>query len=167
MTAESLIAPPYPHCREAMLWEILGLRFDALILGTNRTSPVFPGDDDPQTVHSGAFVGVECAACLSVMPSAWSSPRGELPAWQFRGMATSRAWRGRGIGLRLIAHVEAALVVPSGRPVVWLNSRETAVGFYNRAGFRLVSEKFEIENVGPHFRMIKEFAPEQPAGSAD
>ena len=74
------------------------------------------------------------------------------PAWQLRGMATDPAVRGTGAGLRLLTEARAVLSVWS--PVYWCNARRNAVGFYQRAGWTVVSEEFNVPDVGPHVRMV-------------
>ena len=46
-------------CRAASVDEIIGLRHSVLILGTSRTSPVFDGDEDPDTQGILAGCGEE------------------------------------------------------------------------------------------------------------
>lgn len=73
-------------------------------------------------------------------------------AWRVRGMATEPAMRGRGAGtLVLGALVEHA--IKHGARRVWCNARTRAVSLYERAGFRKVSEEFELPEIGPHFVM--------------
>lgn len=131
--------------------EIYPLRYAVLIVGTNRDSPVFPGDELDTTTHFGAFDAETCVACLSVIRSVWR----EAPAWQMRGMASAPEWRGRGAAMALIAHAERVIGLGSDLGVIWLNAREAAVGFYLKAGYVMDSERFMIENVGPHYRMVK------------
>ncbi len=77
----------------------------------------------------------------------------EPPAsWRVRGMATAPAARGRGAGSAvldgLVAHARGY-----GARRVWCNARSPARGFYERAGFRVCSEEFELAKIGPHFVM--------------
>jgi predicted GNAT family N-acyltransferase len=36
---------------------------------------------------------------------------------------------------------------------VWCNARTPARAFYERAGFRTVSDEFELPEIGPHYVM--------------
>jgi ribosomal protein S18 acetylase RimI-like enzyme len=80
-------------------------------------------------------------------------PRGHTAgAWRVRGMATAEYARGRGLG----AAVLDALVrhaVDAGATRVWCNARTPARSFYERAGFRVSSDEFEIRGIGPHYVM--------------
>ena len=81
--------------------------------------------------------------------SVFSAPLGaDGPYGQLRGMAVAPAARGGGVGLALLRAVEAAH--PEG---LWCNARVSALGFYEAAGWRVISEEFEILGVGPHVKM--------------
>ena len=55
-------------------------------------------------------------------------------------LVTDAAEQGKGYGLAMIAWLRAAARA-AGLPQVWLDSRSTAVGFYERAGFTFNSAK--------------------------
>jgi hypothetical protein len=82
------------------------------------------------------------------------------PAWQLRGMATDSRQQGRGLGRQLwhAAAAEAHRDEP-GR-LIWCNARTSAVGFYEKLGWRVVSEPFDVPTVGPHVKMIWQAAAE-------
>jgi GNAT superfamily N-acetyltransferase len=70
-------------------------------------------------------------------------------------MATDDAFRGRGVGGAMLGFAENFLL--SNRPVrlFWCNARTPAVRFYQKQGWKVVSEEFVIETAGPHVKMIK------------
>ena len=113
-----------------------------------------PGDDDPGTVHlaartvEGQVVGV---ARFHPNPCAWRPDAGQ--AWQLRGMATDPAVRGSGAG-RALVDAGLALIVDRGGDLVWCDARAAAVGFYERMGFTVVTEPYEIEPIGRHLGMV-------------
>jgi predicted GNAT family N-acyltransferase len=133
--------------RLADLAEILQLRHDVLIVGTDRTSVAFDGDDDSATIHIGAFDGERCVGCVSLM----RSPFDDRPAYQLRGMAVDEAHRGNGVGAQLLAFAESQVDLP----LLWCNAREHAVGFYQQHGWETVGEPFEIAGVCTHLRMVR------------
>jgi ribosomal protein S18 acetylase RimI-like enzyme len=94
----------------------------------------------------GAFEDGELIAVGFVMPD------GEPGAWRIRGMATVPAARGRGAGTAvldaLIAHASAR-----GASRIWCNARLPARSLYERAGLGVVSERFELPEIGPHYVM--------------
>jgi ribosomal protein S18 acetylase RimI-like enzyme len=83
-------------------------------------------------------------------------PEGGPGAWRIRGMATAPAARGRGAGTAvldaLLAHARA-----NGATRVWCNARIGARTLYERAGLGVVSEEFEIPEIGPHYVMERRF----------
>ncbi len=137
--------------RWTRLDEILPLRQEVIIAGTDRESPYLPGDDEPSTRHAGVFENGACISCASFMRSEWEG----RPAWQLRGMATAPAWQRQGIGRALLAFADAALRDEYGSAPMWCNARETAVGFYERLGWSVVSERFLTPGVAYHYRMVR------------
>jgi len=136
--------------RICSLEEILPLRQAVIIAGTGRDSPHFPQDDAPSTRHIGVFEGNTCIGCATFMRSEWE---GE-PAWQLRGMATAPEWQRMGIGRSVLAFAESTLCGESGVRVMWCNARESAVAFYERTGWTVLSERFLVTGVGWHHRMV-------------
>jgi GNAT superfamily N-acetyltransferase len=67
-------------------------------------------------------------------------------------MATAPGWQGRGVGRSLLQYAEALL---AGDRLWWCNARASAIGFYERQGWTVVSEVFDIPTAGPHRRMIR------------
>lgn len=143
---------------------ILDLRWEVLRPGRPRATAIFPGDAQERTRHYAVLRDGRALACLSVMhapfPVAWH-PGGDgstaashplaptaPPTWQLRGMATAPSVRGRGYGARLLRCAELDL----GEPM-WCNARVEAADFYARHGWRVCSEPFHIDGVGPHLRM--------------
>lgn len=83
---------------------------------------------------------------------------GEPGAWRVRGMATIAEARGRGAG----AAVLDALVTHArerGAQRIWCNARTPARSLYERAGFVVASDEFELPQIGPHFVMERNIAP--------
>ena len=94
----------------------------------------------------GAFIGEELVSVGLIAPD------GEPGGWRIRGMATAPAARGAGAGTGVLeALVDHALAAGAQR--IWCNARTPARHFYERAGFRVTSEGFELPMIGPHFVM--------------
>jgi GNAT superfamily N-acetyltransferase len=71
-------------------------------------------------------------------------------------MAIDEAFRGAGVGRMLLARVdEHVRTLPPPRPLMWCNARVTAIGFYQRCGWTVVSEIFDSPPAGPHVRMTR------------
>jgi GNAT superfamily N-acetyltransferase len=104
---------------------------------------------EPPGVHAvAAFDGTALVGCGFVCPD------GGPGEWRVRGMATAPEHRGRGIGAQILAalvdHARA-----QGATRVWCNARTPALSLYERAGFAIESEEFEIPGIGPHFVMAR------------
>ncbi|MBM3289334.1 MAG: GNAT family N-acetyltransferase [Candidatus Hydrogenedentes bacterium] len=141
------------ECRVAALEEILPLREAVIIAGTGRPAE-FPGDRDAATVHFGAFLDGANVCCGTFMLNEWF---GE-PAYQLRGMATRPDLRGRGAGAAMLVAAERHIAAHTPVRQLWCSARIGAVAFYQKCGWSVVSEVYEVPNVGPHRKMCKRIA---------
>lgn len=117
----------------------------------------YPGDDDEGTFHAGA---IDDAGTVVAIASVYREPRpgtdpattGDDGAWRLRGMAVEPALQRRGAGRaaldRCVDHVRS-----HGARVLWCNARTPAVPFYERQGWVITSDEFDIPGVGPHHVM--------------
>jgi GNAT superfamily N-acetyltransferase len=106
-------------------------------------------DSEPQDAWAvGAFDGDALVAVGLIGPDA---ERG-AGSWRVRGMATEARLRGRGCGTALL---DALLDHARANRAhgVWCTVRTPARSLYERAGFRVRSDEFEIPEIGPHFVM--------------
>jgi len=147
--------PPDITIRRVTVESILPLRHRILRAGLPAEAAAFDGDADASTLHYAACRGAEPVACLSLMASAWEG----RPAWQLRGMATDAPEQGRGLGRRLLEHAVAEGRRTAPDRLFWCNARTSAIGFYERFGWRVASERFDIPTAGPHVRMVLAPAP--------
>jgi len=110
----------------------------------------FPGDDAEGAFHLGYYVGDELACIATFHLQTYKDYPGK--AYQLRGMATTEKYRSQGLGNQL---VNFAIVYMRGQGVnyCWCNARKKAVPFYKSLGFEIVSEEFEVPNIGPHYAM--------------
>ena len=105
--------------------------------------------EPPDAFAVGVFEGPELIAVGLI------GPEGEPGTWRVRGMATAPAARGRGAGSAVLkALLEHAR--SRGAQRVWANVRIGARTLYERAGLRVVSEVFELPDIGPHVVMRRE-----------
>jgi predicted GNAT family N-acyltransferase len=116
------------------------------------------GDDDADTFHlaaripSGQVVGV---VRFHPHPCPWQPARS---AWQLRGMATDPAVRSTGAGRALVIE-GLARVAAKGGDLVWCDARAAAAGFYERMGFTVVTEPYDMPPIGPHLGMVIALEP--------
>jgi len=180
--------------RRSECFEIIDLRHRVLRAGLPREAAMFPGDELPGSFHFGAFIeahAVECScdACVAIdrRSSEAATQASQLqnqesaiccatfhlnswqdkPAWQLRGMATDPAWAGRGIGSAVLKFAIETIRAASSVNLFWCNARLPAVPFYQRLGWAIASERFEIPTAGPHHRMVYAGEENEPPMNAD
>jgi GNAT superfamily N-acetyltransferase len=129
------------------------LRHQLLRPGRPADELVFPGDDEPDSLHLGAFEEERLVGIATVIREPPPGEGGDR-AWRVRGMATLPEVRGRGYGGLLLERcVEHA--VNHGGAVLWCNARAGAVGFYRRFGFVTQGDVFDIPDLGDHYLMSR------------
>ncbi len=112
---------------------------------------IYPGDNDADSFHLGAVRGDEVLAILSMYHQ--PMPGETENAWRIRGMASVAEIRGQGYG-RMLVEVARDRAWAVERAVIWCNARESAFGFYEKLGFVIEGELFEIEGIGSHAVMV-------------
>ena len=112
----------------------------------------FPGDYEVETIHLGAFVKGVQVGVASFMKVNLEGFEGQH--YQLRGMATLPNYQGQGIGRALLLNAEGIL---SGLDcnMIWCNARIVAQKFYEKNGYRILGDRFNIKYVGPHYKMYK------------
>lgn len=113
----------------------------------------FAGDDAAGTRHFGYFENDTLLGVASLY-EARDLAFADTQQAQLRGMAVLEGQQGKGIGQQLLETAESYARV-NGYGLLWFNARENAVNFYKRHGFELSGERFEIPDVGPHYKMFK------------
>lgn len=107
----------------------------------------FPGDEAEGAFHLGYFDNEKLVCIATFYPKNYEGYNGS--GYQLRGMATLEEYRGRGIGNQI---VNFAIVYLRGQKVnyVWCNARKAALKFYIDLGFEVISDEFELPDIGPH-----------------
>jgi GNAT superfamily N-acetyltransferase len=117
-------------------------------------SLTYPGDHAPDAVHfgfqdqAGVIVGIA------------SLYRESLPdrvgtGWRLRGMAAATHCQGMGVGTRLLNRCHEH-ITGAGGTYLWCNARKSALGFYEKNLFHVISDEFDIAGIGPHFVMKRD-----------
>ncbi|WP_354700955.1 hypothetical protein DSM112329_01248 [Paraconexibacter sp. AEG42_29] len=119
------------------------------VLRPHESLMAFAAHDEP----GGEFVAAAFAAADdAVVAAGLVLPDGEPGGWRIRGMATAPEARGQGAGGAVLdALVGHAL--RAGATRIWCNARTPATNLYLRAGFLVVSDEFELPEIGPHVVM--------------
>ena len=111
-------------------------------------------DDAPYTIHLAAVLAGEIVGVVRFHPRDCPWRAAEAP-WQLRGMATDLRVRGLGAGRALVAE-GLTRIAAQGGDLVWCDARKAAVGFYERIGFTIVTDEYELTPVGLHRGMLVE-----------
>jgi GNAT superfamily N-acetyltransferase len=116
------------------------------VLRPNLTLAQLAAHEPPGAFAAAGFLDEEMVSVGLI------GPEGSPGSWRVRGMATAAAHRGTGAGTGvltdLVRHGTA-----HGATRVWCNARVPARRFYERAGFRVISEEFELPEIGAHLVM--------------
>lgn len=132
----------------------LGLRSKILRNNLPLAECVFPTDTVEGAFHLAFYAGEEIATIASFFPKNYNDRR--EPGYQLRGMATDTPFAGRGFGRELVMFA-IDYIKNTNAQYLWCNARTSAVKFYQKLGFDVVSTEFEIAGVGPHYEMILNF----------
>lgn len=106
-----------------------------------------PRDADWYHDANGSVFAVALGPADEVLGAARLLPSPGDPARQVRQVAVAAQAHGAGLGRRLLLDLEE-LAVEQGACELWLNSRSSAYGFYERLGFDRDGEEFESELTG-------------------
>jgi GNAT superfamily N-acetyltransferase len=150
--------------RQVAVGKILDLRHRILRAGLPPESACFEGDEAETTLHFAVFevepsghTGQQPVGSLSLMLNSFQAEG----AWQLRGMAVDESHQGCGLGRELLTHAEQ-IVASRQVHLLWCNARVPAAGFYEKHGWTIVSEVFEIPTAGPHVKMSKRLKGAKP-----
>lgn len=129
------------------------VRHPVLRKGKPIESCQFEGDDLKTTKHFGLFEDSNLVGVISLFECANVSFK-EQKQLQIRGMAVLEDFQKKGFGEALMQHVEMTLQNEK-TPLIWFNARKNAVGFYEKLGYAIIGNPFEIADVGVHYLMYK------------
>lgn len=96
---------------------------------------------------NGSVFAVALSADDRVVGAARLLPAPGDASRQIRQVAVAEDAHGQGLGRRLLLDLES-LAAEQGAKELWLNSRSSAYGFYERLGFRKEGMEFESELTG-------------------
>ena len=128
------------NLRRRVLRAPLGLDFTSEQLAGERTD-----------IHLAAYLGGELVGCAILTPI--DPSRGVV---KLRQMAIEPDRQGCGVGAQIVAFAEHWSVARGYRQII-LRARESAVGFYEKAGYAAIGQIF-IEVTIPHREMAKQLA---------
>ena len=132
---------------DSMNQDHLDLRFRVLRIGMPRGTEHYPKvDNDPRTKFLCAYFNQEMVGCSTLQVDSRDGCK-----YRIRGMAVDSEYRNKGIGSKIVNELQR--IAEEEKTGIWFNARIKAVPMYARCGFQIVSDIFEIENIGPHYDM--------------
>ena len=136
--------------KNGLVWEKsvgqahLDLRYEVLRVGLPRGTEHYPGiDEDPRTTFLCAYEEDVLVGCSTLQVD-----EKEGCKFRIRGMAVSAEHRNKGVGTLIVKGLQDyAKKRDSG---IWCNARIRAIPVYERCGFVVISDVYDIEGIGPH-----------------
>lgn len=142
--------------------EVRPLRSAVLRPGVPPEKLVYDGDESAGALHLAARDEAGDIHGIASLCRESAAGRPGVVAWRLRGMATTPAVRGSGVGRRLLQacfrHIRA-----EGGGLLWCNARVVALEFYRRLGLACEGAQFDITGIGPHYVMTRWLAQLRPA----
>lgn len=137
--------------------ETYPVRHPVLRAGRPVEDCAFDGDNLLTTIHLGALMDNELVGVATFMKNS-TSLFNSLPAnqmYQLRGMAVLEKVQGHGLGKKILLHAETLLRTKQVS-LLWFNARINAVPFYEKLGYHIKGDSFEIPLIGKHYKMYKQ-----------
>ena len=118
--------------------------------GKPRENAIYPGDSNESTFH----LGVYSDGILVTVASFYKEDKEEHngTGYRLRSMATLPEMQGKGFGKKILEFAFNELR-DKGSDYLWCNARTTASGYYEKLGFQIISDEFDIKDIGPHYIM--------------
>ena len=142
--------------REISAFDTYLVRNAVLRKGKPIETCLFQGDELPTTKHFGIYKN-QLIGVISLFENNHVIFEEPLQI-QIRGMAVLEDFQGQRLGEKLILKCEQYLTELGGNTLIWFNARESAVGFYEKLGYAIIGDIFDIEGVGRHYVMFKKLS---------
>jgi GNAT superfamily N-acetyltransferase len=129
------------------------LRRSVLRDGRADADATFPEDERPGTLHLAAFDRDGVVVCVATLFPQPTDRRPGARAWRLRGMAVDPSTQGTGVGRALLDDA-VRRARESGVEVLWAEGRDSALGFYEQAGWSVEGEGY-VTSIGlPHHTVV-------------
>jgi S-adenosylmethionine:tRNA ribosyltransferase-isomerase len=111
----------------------------------------FPHDEDETTLHFGVVENDNIVSIASLYKENYKETEGN--GYRLRGMATEKNYQNKGYGNAVLNYLMGKVKELNG-DYIWCNARSTAINFYLKNNFEIISDEFEMPDIGPHFAMM-------------
>lgn len=141
--------------RQVGVEDVYRLRHQILRPDQSDERVVLEGDELSDTAHFAAFIGDQQVGIVSVchQPVRFFEDQYQN-SWRIRAMGVVDAYQHQGIGRVLLA-TAMDYAKEMGADIIWCDARAHAIRFYEKSGFKVASEEFEVPEVGPHYVMLQ------------
>ena len=110
-------------------------------------------DDHHKTFHLASKVGDVIVSIGTFYPENDLDIQ-TTNGYRLRGMATHPNYRRNGAAAKLMR--KAFQILEKKKcDTIWCNARLVAIDFYKSLGFKEIGPKFNISEIGPHYKMYK------------
>jgi len=141
------------NIKEILAIDTFSIRHPVLRSGKPIESCHFDGDNLETTKHFGLFHENNLVGVISIFKT--RNPLFvEKSQFQIRGMAILEHHQKKGFGEALVKHGEDYIKQQNGT-MIWFNARIVAVGFYEKLGYQIIGDSFDIGDVGEHYVQFK------------
>ena len=110
-------------------------------------------DDHHKTFHLASKVGDVIVSIGTFYPENDLEIQ-TTNGYRLRGMATHPNYRRNGAAAKLMRKA-FQILEKKNCDTIWCNARLVAIDFYKSLGFKEIGPKFNISEIGPHYKMYK------------
>ena len=153
----AIAGPEYTNYKTISSAQAVPIRGAILRPSQPEHKSVYPLDEDENALHLGAMKNGELVGIASIYKE--DATRKDLSdAWRLRGMATIESVRGEGHGRQLV-EMMMQYIAYNGGGNLWFNARPNVQGFYEKLGFQLEGEPYDVGQDGTRILMWQQIAP--------
>lgn len=113
-------------------------------------------DHSEGAFHLGVFLENELV-CVGSFFNQYNDKFSYSNQYRLRAMATLPKVQNRG-GARVLIHFACNKLMQEGQELLWCDARITASKFYQKSGFSILGESYEIPIIGTHYLMYKKLS---------
>ena len=133
--------------------KLLSIRAEVLRNNTEIKNCNFPGDNDDESIHIGAYKNNNLIGGVSLFKEK-TEHKNLKKSYQLRGMCVLGIYQNKGLGKKMLDKIEKLCMLQGGLNI-WMNSRKKAVNFYLKSNYIDSGISYEIEGIGVHNFLYK------------
>ena len=105
-------------------------------------------DQRADAIHLGAFYDGQIISVCSLFEMK-KERLNFATQYRLRAMATNPNFRGKSVGKQLVEKA-IEIIKEKGYEVLWCDARKVALGFYEKCGFSVKGDFYQVKNIGLH-----------------